>query len=462
MPAAFTLIPENAKRNDLMNTNLINPNAGIRVSSSPGQKTGILDVLAFLVGLFSAYYLSVIGQVYLAELILPFTIPLVWRYKKYLLLTKETKWLVFSGGLWLFAQIVTDLIRATPLADSLRGWALIGVFLLDWLALYLLLTPHSSTPNPRRILIGLSGFALGGVLQPVLQPDSYFLIDSWKFGFGQPLTLLLLIIGCVWAGRNIYRHVMWALVLGWVGIFSIYKDFRSLGGVTLLTAFVSFLLPLVFSYARSKRLKAWNLAVTGLIMFAITWGILSGYTYAAQKGWLGDTSRVRSQIRSASIAKLIISGRSDFLPALYAIRDSPFLGYGSWARDPEYRSYLYDLVRLGYVDVSESARIDYLVTSSDIIPAHSHILQAWVWSGVLGVLFWVVVLVIIVRAIIKTITSPSRLFPLVVFVSILSIWNLLFSPFGSIMRLQWAYFLVIWLYVINSGRPSSQKSLSPQ
>ncbi len=429
-----------------MNGKVIYPNADMRVFRLFIQKVGFLDVLAFLIGLSSAYYLSLIGQVYLAELVLPFTVPLVWKNRKFLLLTKEVKWLVVFGGLWLLSQVVTDITQSTPLADSLRGWALIGVFLLDTLALYLLVVP-----NHRRILISLSGFALGGVVQPILQPDSYFITDAWKFGFGQPLTLLIIIVGCVWSGRYLYRHAAWAAVIGGIGIFSLYKDSRSLGGVTLLTAFAVLLSSLLFNFTRNKRLRVGNLAAIGLMTLLITWGILSGYRYAAQNGWLGDTSRVRSQIQSTSSLELIIRGRSELIPAFYAIGDSPLLGHGSWARDSKYRNYLYDLIRLGYEDASESARIDYLVTSSDTIPVHSHLLQAWVWSGILGALFWVIVLVIIFRAIVRTIISPNRLFPLVIFTSILSMWNLLFSPFGSIMRLQWAYFLVIWLYILIPG-----------
>lgn len=426
-----------------MQTKAAMENPIVRISLLDPRGYSLVDVIAFVIGLSSAYYLSLIGQVYLAEILLPLVIPLLWRNKNKYLLLKEAKWLSYAGIAWLLSQIVSDLILSTPFFDSLRGWALIAVFLVDWLALYLLLMP-----NPRRIILSLFGFALGGLFQPILQPDKLFLADAWKFGFGQPLTLLLVLVICVMAGNSLVRNAFWSLPLGIVGLLSIYLDFRSMGGIALLTAALMFFSSILLNNGRGKRVGLQRMVMLGLLIIGLSWMIFAGYTYAAKNGWLGSVSRVNYQLQYAEGLKVIINGRSDVIPAFYAIKDSPWIGHGSWARDPKYRNYYYDLIRLGYIGLNETSRIDYLVTSSNTIPAHSHILQSWIWSGVMGAFFWLVVLVIVIRALITTIKFPNVVFAFILFSSFLSVWNLLFSPFGSLMRLQWAYFLTASLYIL--------------
>ncbi len=403
----------------------------------------LTGIVVFIVGLLSAYYLQVIGQLYLSEIVLPIFIPLLWRRKNYLLRTKEVKWIFLLGIFWLIMQVLTDIVRSTPLTDLLRGWALIIVFLSNTLALYLLLFP-----NPQLILIGFTGYVFGQILQPLLQPDRYIIIDAWKFGFGQPVTELVLILGCIWAGKRLLKNAFWAIPIAVLGLYSIFIDSRSLGAITLLTALMLFLRPTFLNRLFKKRFKLVNFLVISLVIAGLAWGILSLYTISARNGWLGDVTRVNFQLQSENGLKILLIGRADIIPALYAISDSPILGHGSWARDFEYRYYLYDLIRFGYLDSSEFARIDNRVSASDIIPTHSHILQAWVWGGFAGGVFWLGIFVLITRALFTTLKNPNILFALVIFICFLSFWNILFSNFASTMRLQWAYFLVICLYAI--------------
>lgn len=68
-------------------TAMENPNA--RISLLDPRSYSLVDVIAFVIGISSAYYLSLIGQVYLAEILLPLIIPLLWRNKNKYLLLKE-------------------------------------------------------------------------------------------------------------------------------------------------------------------------------------------------------------------------------------------------------------------------------------------------------------------------------------------------------------------------------------
>ena len=52
------------------------------------------------------------------------------------------------------------------------------------------------------------------------------------------------------------------------------------------------------------------------------------------------------------------------------------------------------------------AEIDRYVNQSELIPAHSHFFQAWVWAGIMGAVFWLVILRIVIQVLIKAIVFP--------------------------------------------------------
>ena len=60
---------------------------------------------------------------------------------------------------------------------------------------------------------------------------------------------------------------------------------------------------------------------------------------------------------------MLLAGRADIVPALYAIYDSPVIGHGSWAKDPSYRLYYLKLLDWGYANFK--SYLEYLVGASD-------------------------------------------------------------------------------------------------
>src|SRR5258708_14335741 len=103
-------------------------------------------------------------------------------------------------------------------------------------------------------------------------------------------------------------------------------------------------------------------------------------------------------------AGVLLAGRNEFLAAGSAIRDSPFIGHGSWAKDPKYKAILYDrLAELGYRKMGPELE-------SDVIPSHSYVFGAWVESGILGAVFWCWALWLIGSAPIRA-SAREPLFP---------------------------------------------------
>jgi O-antigen ligase len=207
------------------------------------------------------------------------------------------------------------------------------------------------------------------------------------------------------------------------------------------------------------RLSPQSILAGSLIVGLAIWGLLSAYGFAAQKGYLGEEARLKYVWQDSGRFGLLLGGRSEILASAIAVRDSPIIGHGSWAKNPVYRVFLYRLIDLGY-EYSE-AQLDQYVNQSDLIPAHSHLFQAWVWAGILGAVFWLVILGIIIQVFIQSNRFPNSLYILVVFLSVSSIWDIFFSPFGSIMRLRWVFQFIIFITAYYQSQKIAQGKLPP-
>jgi O-antigen ligase len=115
-----------------------------------------------------------------------------------------------------------------------------------------------------------------------------------------------------------------------------------------------------------------------------------------------------------------------------AIIASPFVGYGSWARNRVYATeYLREL------DAYLHYRYFRSPDNMSLIPSHSALLQAWVEAGILGVGFFGYFIFKLVKAIIRLTfyDELGSLTPLLGFFFVDSLWNSLLSPFSGTSRL---------------------------
>ncbi len=409
----------------------------------------MLDWVAFFVGLLSFWHVTVVGLLYVVEIFAPVLFVLLWPRKQRFILQRDASILIGLGLLWLTGQVGTDLYRGAPWPDLARGWAAIAVFLLLFATLSELVSA-----NPARMYILLMGAALGGVLQPLLQPSPYSEAEPWKFGFGPPLGLLLV----TWLGWRSWRtgvRRVWFLVLPVVfGGLSFSLNARALGAFVTLSGLAAWVRGGRLGRFVAGRRLSWGraIALAGLAL-ALGMAVLRTYEFAVSHGWLGEEAWQKYEEQATGRFGLIIGGRADVIPALLAIRESPIIGYGSWAKDPRYREYLWLLRDLGYQ--RSPAELEYTIQESDVIPAHSHLLQAWVWAGAAGALFWLVVLVLVAKTAVRTFQYRHALFVPTLYLAVVDVWNIFFSPFGSMMRFHWAMSLTLFLLALRLSQVKS-------
>jgi hypothetical protein len=144
------------------------------------------DLLAFAAPLFRFVRFQFIGFLLGTDLILWFAFPFVVISRGRLLDAALPRHFLILGFLWLLGQVLTDIVRATPLDELTRGWSMIGATLVDFAVLYVLLSD-----NRRRIILYALAIALGTCAEYFLNPYGYSLTEPWKFGVGPAISGLL-------------------------------------------------------------------------------------------------------------------------------------------------------------------------------------------------------------------------------------------------------------------------------
>ena len=85
------------------------------------------------------------------------------------------------------------------------------------------------------------------------------------------------------------------------------------------------------------------------------------------------------------------------------------------------------------------------LSDTSLIPAHSYLMQSWVWAGFMGGLFWIGVGWISVRLLTSLYLVRMDLSPLLVSSAVGLLWGLAFSPYGQSTRITAMYAIVLCL-----------------
>ncbi len=393
-----------------------------------------VDMLVISIPIMRFVEFKIVGRLFLTEIILICLLPILLFNNRTLLTTPLPKMMILLLSVWLVGQIATDLIRHTPFADFMRGWAKIGITLINFSALYIL-----TFGKRRRIVLFAIGLALGGILCYYFNPNIYAEDYPWKFGVGESLTWLLIILAC---GVKVRWFFLRISIISFAIAVNLYLGFRSYAGICFLTAtYVFFQRLWVLKDAKKINLSLKNLVVIGLAFFFTSFIFLKTYGYMAQQGMLGEKARQIYEQQAHGALGLLIGGRSEILVSIHAIIDSPIIGHGSWAKDYRYADTLVYLKRvLGYYPGQSN--------ELGLIPTHSHLFGAWVEAGILGAVFWIWVLSLPIRGMAMLIRIKEVLTPLFVFFGFLLIWHVLFSPFGAELRFIIPYCIVVMMRLL--------------
>lgn len=410
-----------------------------RANGNPNRaRTSRGDLLALLAPIAQIAELEVVGRLNGTDVVLAVVLPILLVKRGRRLLDPVPKALLLLLLLWLAGAVATDVARSTPFQDYSRGWSKIVLFGVSFCSLFLLIDGR-----PPRLVQYIVGLSIGFLVETLLSPDADAMADPWKFGYGPALTMLAFVAAC---GRRdgLPGRASGMLFVCAAAAANLAFNFRSMFGIAVLAGGLAMVAPGRRRLPRSLP----SLLVLAAGAAAAVFAILSVYASLAASGMLGEHARHKFEMQTSGGLGQIMGGRAELLVSSRAILDAPVLGHGSWARDVDYVAALVSILE------SRGHEVDAARLADDLIPAHSHLFGAWVEAGILGGLFWTFVLGLALLALVALVRRGTSVAPLLAFLLVASVWNVLFSPFGAEQRIVVPAYITAAILALRSRVPA--------
>lgn len=341
---------------------------------------------------------------------------------------REMKLLLWAGGLWAVTAIATDVYRNVELAFMLRGTGRLIAFLMILVTFYVLIRAR-----PSGLVWLLGGMVLSSVINifffrtgeaELVYMTGQAIETNWERNY----TMVTLMLG-FWLAAYLFvrRPVLTMVLVADLGCLNIIEGSRNMGGTLLVAALAAGMFRIMTGALGVRRLQGGLFAlVSALAVGAIGGMVYGGYEIVAAQGGVGEAARAKYETQAAGRFGLLLTSRIDFVAGLMAVRESPVIGYGSWARDEG-----------GFMQQAyQMAEVPYNLSGSSYeffnrIPTHSALLEAWVEHGLLATGFWWLVMFLVLRAYTRGAMIDRRWGLLAAIVIMWIGWNIIFSPFGG-------------------------------
>ncbi|MET0930423.1 MAG: O-antigen ligase family protein [Aeromicrobium sp.] len=318
------------------------------------------------------------------------------------------------AGLGTVAYVMSTLVNGAPLrAPNLIAFAAVGLYLCGLSVLARTLEELFT------ILVGVSlgTMAFYAVLGTALTSDG-LVADLWKYGLAPPVTMIAL-YSVATAGRRARTAplvLLAALVL--VSLALNYRSHAALCGASLLLVALDRLNP-------PRMPAAIKIGVVVAFAAVASWGL----KVAATSGLLGASLTEKVELQSAQQAPSLLVGRSEPLLSLTAIRERPWLGWGS---ADNISTGVFDQARAWATQqgFDPTYPFEYVWRLSDgSVSLHSIILTSWAEAGIVGALLplW---LLWACLTLVFTAHRFVRWAPLLTYLGVQGAWDLAFSPWS--------------------------------
>jgi hypothetical protein len=410
---------------------------GYRPRPEPFWRSGeafFTDAGLLILGAAGAYNVNFVGSIPGCEVLLFAILPILLLYRGRRAFDRQYLWFYILVGAWLLGTLIADEYNAIVLFNRAKGVARVVFFALDFMALAILLNNRT-----RRIVIfalSIAGLDLISSLQ--YRPN---IEVQWKFGLSEGLAIVVLLVSSHFYVRR--RYGICFLVFIILAALNLRYGFRS----QLAVHFVSAVLVLPFSNSQARLQRSgsrgqqdtYRVVILLALVGVAAYGANAAIKYATRSGLFDESTQAKFETQSGGDLGVLVGGRPETLVAIQAIRDSPFIGHGSFPYGPEYMQMKQDIqYEHGYSDSDVAEEVEY-----PVIPTHSHLTLAWVEGGILGGICWIYILALTVRGILRLSTQRPPLAPLYCYLLVAFLWDILYSPFGSVSRIMAAFYILL-------------------
>lgn len=404
------------------------------------------DLLVLAIATASPFVVKVGGDLSLAQLLIIPLLPILLFAGRHRLRSTRLRTAILLVGLWLCGEIVADLYHRSEFQDWIRGDARIVFMGADLLALATLIGGRK-----QRHMFFYAGLAAGYILQVRLQPNEY--TDFWKFGYATGVTLAVVLVSCYFYRQR--RFVIVLLLLAGISAVHAALNFRS----PILVLFITSVLVLPIIPERVGQMRILPASWKAKLLVKVSLALIAGKAasslvlFLGVQGYLGEDARQKDLMQARAKGGMLLGGRPEILVSSRAVMDSPIIGHGSWAKDFKYTEMYSDLLVKYDIVTTEGPDEE----RSDLIPTHSHLMDAWVDAGIVGAVFWIYILSLALRAIARSSSRGLYLAPVYCFSLIGFVWSILFSPSGSVSILPDSFFIIVSCDLMSHGEPSRSR-----
>jgi hypothetical protein len=422
-----------------------------RASLWPNSEIFYNDLALVILSSSAMLTVNLVGSLPGCEIVVLLMLPFLLLRRGLSPFRREYLWFYLLLGLWLFGTVVGDLYLGSSITKSAKGIARVAFLGLDFAVLVILINGKTR---------GKIAFTLGFI--PVMLYIAYafrgdFLV-AWKFGLGYAITLVALLVACHFYAQR--RH--WIYVSIALGMAALNLIFASRSQVAIDLISLVLVLPIfgrqsTLQDRRGKGAQSLRIIVTLTLACAAAYAANQAIKFAANHDVFDESIQGKFQTQEEGRLGVLVGGRPETLVAIQAIRDSPLIGHGSFAVDPKYNSLQQDIEYENGYTASDAPPDE----EEAGIPAHSHLTQSWIESGVFGGIFWIYILTLTSRGILLLISRSSPMAPLYSFLLVGFVWDILYSPMGSFDRLWGAFAMLITYDLVKASSLEGRVARTP-
>jgi O-antigen ligase len=412
---------------------------GYRARPEPlwkSRQSFFAEVALFILGVAGYFSVNLIGALPGSEVILLPFLPVLLLAKGGRAFNRQYLMFYILAGGWFIGTQIADTYNGIWIVLRMKGTARVVFFILDFVALAILINNKT-----RRLLIFALSIAVVLILTSWQSYSGDFNVQ-WKFGLSQGLAIFALLGSSHFYAKGKYRICF--LISFVLAALNLHYGFRS----QLAVLFISSVLIWPFSAQVRNRhgvFRARQDTVRILTLLFLAGGAAyvanAAIKFAALHDVFDESQKEKFISQAQGDYGVLVGGRPETLVAIQAIRDSPIIGHGSFPEGLKYIQLKQEIqYQHGYSETDEPADAE---TEIPVIPTHSHLTLAWVEGGILGGLCWIYIFILTVRGLLRVTALRPHLAPLYSYLLIGFLWDILYSPFGSVNRIIAAFYILL-------------------
>ena len=377
-----------------------------------------------VLGMAGGLFVRIVGYLSLLEAWLLITVPLRVREIIHVAGMRGVRVFTLLWGCWMVGAALADIANATPWPLAARGFS--RVFFLGFVCLCLL---PRCLATPRRFEAFVAGAPIAHVIGlKYFRSGTYTVggteIAAADLGWANWTNYFLLSLVMAAIAR-LWRWSPWACtaMAAATGGINLVMGSRSAGATQLVAAA---LMPFCIGrHVERRGLGSARIAVITATGAAVVVGVAMLYGMLAGGGRLGEKAQEKYDRQRSASGGTLVGGRAEFFVGLAAALDRPVLGHGSWPADTG-QAVQRAAERFGIeVDDSRRRRDPH---AQAIIPTHSALVGAWVEHGIMGGIFWLSILILLIRNTPLAVRFLPESAGLVIFNAPAAAWTIFFSP----------------------------------